>query len=261
MFKPKIFVINLARSTERKRHMERVLGSLPLEYEFVEAVDASDLTDEYIREVYDDVACRRNIRRPLAKTEIACALSHIKVWELMLSRGLEDVFVMEDDVYVKDEEAFLEVLKAKYRYPKKWELILFGNGNSKVTGRGTPVLRFTRRDVWGRYGAFKFDRVAWGAWGYLISSKGARKLLKRVKPLKSTIDNGYTGTPRFVRLYGISPVLVEESPFGWQSTISKEREPLLHNNRLLYFIRWEWETFIRNRVQRVYIFFYNFSRW
>ena len=245
---PKVFVINLKRSLDRKKHMQALLDPLPLEYEFVEAVDASDLTDEYIREIYDDVACRRNIRRSLSKPEIACALSHIKVWEIIKESGLEEAFIMEDDIYIKDEEAFREVLKARNRYPKKWELILFGHGNSRVRREGAPLVSFTRRDIWGSYGMFKFRRVAWGTLGYLIRSKGAQKLLKVIKPLKSTIDDGYTGTPKFVRLYGISPVLIEEEvSFGASSTITARSE----QQKVLSGVQ----------ESRIYLFFRRYYNW
>lgn len=40
----KVFVINLARSTERRASMEQQLSLLNLDYEIVEAVDGSQLS-------------------------------------------------------------------------------------------------------------------------------------------------------------------------------------------------------------------------
>ena len=206
--------------------MERVLGSLPVDYEFVEAVDASDLTDEYIREVYDDAACRRNIRRSLSKPEIACALSHIKVWEIIKESGLEEAFIMEDDIYIKDEEAFREVLKARNRYPKKWELILFGHGNSMVSGIGATTSFFHKEKIYKKYCISRFINFGCGTLGYLLNELAIDKLLCCTNVLEIYIDS-YTGTSRFVNLYGVEPVLIEEDDIGGLSTLQDGRDDYL----------------------------------
>lgn len=224
---PPVFIVNLKQSVDRRVHMEQVLSSLPLEYEFVEAVDGRVLTDGYLKEVYDEKACIRNIGRPLSRGEVACALSHVKIWEMIKGRGLEEAFIMEDDICIKDTQAFIDILSQnnRGRYPSKWELILFAHGNSKIVGHGTKTLSFCRRHIHDSYEICRFKAIAWGTLGYLINQRGVKRLLEVIKPLRSTIDDGYTGNIRMVNLYGIEPILIEEDDvFVKNSTISKDRE-------------------------------------
>ena len=222
---PKIFVINLKRSVDRKKHMEKVLSELPIKVEFVEAIDGKELSDEKIFQVYDDEICKKNINRSLSKPEISIALNHIKVWKLLQKQNIEDAFVMEDDVMIKDKKVFLEILKNRNCFPKNWEIVLFAHGCSRENGKGTETSFFHTQKIYEKYKIARFIDIAFGALGYLIHSRTIEKLLSNSKIITGPVDNLYTGNSQFVELYGIKPVLIEEDQyFGNRSTISDQRE-------------------------------------
>ena len=222
---PKVFVINLKRSLERRQHMQRLLSQFPIDYEFIEAIDFHDLTKEKIEAVYDDDACRKTMRRSLSKAEIACALSQRKAWLRIKSLGLREAFIMEDDIIFKDEKSFFEILKIREQFPKDCELMLFSHGSSRRVGRGAAVSLFHQKSIYAKYKIVRFVQKTWSACGYWCHHKAIDKLLEATQVFKATLDDGYTGNDRVVNLYGIAPVLIEEhSLLGKESTLLEQRK-------------------------------------
>ncbi|WP_337025173.1 glycosyltransferase family 25 protein [Pantoea anthophila] len=87
----KIFVINLARSPERRSSIEQQLSLLNLNYEIIDAIDGSQLS-------YSDIIKET---RPLSYAvtcgEIGCALSHINIYRKMVRENIPIALVLEDD--------------------------------------------------------------------------------------------------------------------------------------------------------------------
>ena len=84
-----IFVINLARSVERRAAVERHLHGLGLEFEVIDAVDARTLSPDAL----GTIAGSEKI--PIG--QVACALSHLSVYERVVSRRIPMASVLEDD--------------------------------------------------------------------------------------------------------------------------------------------------------------------
>ena len=235
---PKIFVINLKKSVDRKKHMEKVLSELPIKVEFVEAIDGKELSDEEIFQVYDE-ACKKNLSVSLTKGEIGCFLSHIKVWKKIKKQKLKEVFIMEDDIVIKDKKAFLEILKNRNCFPKNWEIVLFAHGCSRYTGQGNETsFLFYSFKIYKQYKLKRFLGPAAGTLGYLLNQKAVEKLLKKTSPkFKGTIDHFYTGNDRIINLYGIEPVIIEESNLI-DTTMSDryiaKNEIFFHTNPTIY---------------------------
>lgn len=105
------FVIHLERATGRRPQVDRLLDSLPSPAEVVRAVDGLTLAKRDIEAV-----ARRGLHRPqypfpLTRTEVACFLSHRRVWQAILDRGLDAALVVEDDATIADPR-FADVLEA-----------------------------------------------------------------------------------------------------------------------------------------------------
>jgi glycosyl transferase family 25 len=88
------YVINLARSPQRRTHMEAQLEQARAPYEIVTAVDARDLDLSDVNLVAPQVLDRSSFR-PGA---VGCALSHLLVYRTVLERGFQRALVLEDDV-------------------------------------------------------------------------------------------------------------------------------------------------------------------
>lgn len=100
-------VINLARSTERRVHMESQLRAIGIQFDFVVAIDGCELvlSDP---DIVDPARTGESWFRPGA---VGCALSHRRAHESVLADGLERALILEDDVLVpKDLDALADAV-------------------------------------------------------------------------------------------------------------------------------------------------------
>ena len=88
------YVINLARSVDRREHITAELERTGIGYEIVSAVDGNtvDLRDPAI---VDPVLIAKN---DFPAGTAGCALSHLRAYEKILVDGHDHALVLEDDV-------------------------------------------------------------------------------------------------------------------------------------------------------------------
>jgi glycosyl transferase family 25 len=185
-----VYVINLARSPERRAFMAEGLARAGVAPEFVAAVDGR--------------ACRPDRAPPaaLSRAETALILSHRKAWRRLLASAAEYAVVLEDDAHVG--EGFAELLDAD------WSGLSFDAvkleslfGRVWIARRGRPVAGRTLR----RLGAEHLASA-----GYLVSRAGARKFLSLTRPLAEPVDQTLFGRAavlgRRVVVYQLDPAIV-----------------------------------------------------
>lgn len=105
------FVIHLERAAQRRPQVERLRQSLPMGVEVIDAVDGRELGEDEIASVY-----LRHLHRPrypfrLSASEVACFMSHRKVWQRIADSDLDAALIVEDDVEV-DQPKLQAVLDA-----------------------------------------------------------------------------------------------------------------------------------------------------
>ena len=96
-----VYVINLARSPDRRAFMTQSLARAGVEPMFVTAVDGREQ------------GWKEPVRGALAKTEAALILSHRKAWRRFLQTNSEFAAVLEDDAHIG--EGFAALLAADWR--------------------------------------------------------------------------------------------------------------------------------------------------
>jgi GR25 family glycosyltransferase involved in LPS biosynthesis len=91
----KCFFINLDRRSDRLNHIEE---NLPFFAERFEAIDGKSLQlDDKIIDLFPETYFK------FSKAEVACALSHFKIWEKLVNDEDSDSYlILEDDVCFKD---------------------------------------------------------------------------------------------------------------------------------------------------------------
>lgn len=92
-----VFVISLARSTERRVRVTEQLNKTGIEWQFLDAVDGYALPE--MPSSYQKSKVKRLQGYELTPGEVGCFLSHIKAWELCVQNQLT-TFVFEDDFLV-----------------------------------------------------------------------------------------------------------------------------------------------------------------
>jgi len=96
----KIFVINLDKRQDRLRSITAELKNY--KWERFSAVDGTELTvAEFEEEDFFPLKEWRDplLKRPLTLTEVACAVSHFKLWEIC-AQIEQNILIVEDDAYL-----------------------------------------------------------------------------------------------------------------------------------------------------------------
>ena len=93
------FIIHLDRATARRPQAERLVATAPCPTEILPAVDGRAMDPAALAAVYSATPLLApRYPFPLGVGEIACFLSHRKVWAEIIARNLDAALVLEDDV-------------------------------------------------------------------------------------------------------------------------------------------------------------------
>lgn len=222
-----IWVINLARCPDRREKMSRRLDELGLEYEFFDGVDGALLTADQIAKVYKPTAAFERLGRELHPNEIGCALSHIRVYEMMIAKRLEELLVLEDDIDLYDGLPL--VLESRRDWlPPDWRLVNFAHDMCEPV----PLKEIAVPGLLG-YRVCGFDSLVARLGAYLIHRKGAEALLMHAYPIRMPSDDlggdtGFLGSP----VYGVIPrVAMWDDNFASATWTNTTRECFAESSR------------------------------
>jgi len=156
------YIINLSGDTERMAKMRTALAPHPfISVVRVNAVRGGDLPDI----ACDMLTSKAEMRNH--KGALGSSLSHAVAWEAIVRYGAQASLILEDD----SEPERIEFLR-DLRMPADIDLV-FCNGRMVYQDSGTNLLPL--------FPAFEFmirNSTAVGADGYLLSHRGAKKLLE-----------------------------------------------------------------------------------
>jgi glycosyl transferase, family 25 len=171
-----IFVINLDRATERLVNISRQFAAHRLTFERVPAVDGSLLT----------AAEKRKLNPPqliggeMSDGEIGCFASHLKVFQIVVNRGLPRVCVMEDDISMST--CALRWLASQAPFPAGCDILKI-EGMIRPKTAVLPILEYAGQKI-----VFS-GQVSFGTAAYIITLDGARRALQRLPRMGSPIDH------------------------------------------------------------------------
>ncbi|MFN4343136.1 MAG: glycosyltransferase family 25 protein [Azonexus sp.] len=192
---PRIVVINLQTSVDRRRAMQEHLHGLGLVPTFFDAIDGRKLVDEDLAAVYDHERAKTTHWGELTRGEIGCALSHRAVWADLIASGDAGWLVLEDDaVLASDVPRWLGQLPG-----------MVSDGEVVPLVYTTTMPYWFRRkkigDRWLVYANQGFYRAT----AYYVTPLAARRLLQASMPLWFPIDFWY-GTPGYKGVTPIRPI-------------------------------------------------------
>lgn len=184
-------IVSLERSGRRER-IASVMSTHEVEFAFVDAVDAQDLSDDEFAQSYDDAAARSRYGRSLSRGEVACFLSHRRIWEFVATSA-RGVIVLEDDALL-EPEFFGKVLSSpEERLAQIADVVLLGRSKlSKASEARTylyePLKRADR--IAGMRIGTPFKQWTSGAVGYWMSPRGAALALAHTQgPVRALLDD------------------------------------------------------------------------
>jgi arabinogalactan endo-1,4-beta-galactosidase len=228
-----VFVINLDRDEGRLSHFAARLQALGVQFERWRATPGSELDPLAfgIRPIEEGIFVRNF--REWSRNEAACGVSHLRLLRHIVRERIPWAVVMEDDSILHRR---VPPDISSWELPDDAEIVLLNErsvvGDVRAVGR-----------------RFSYGPVAGGAGteGYLISLRGARKLLKILYPFQNPLDFQmfahfesiqeldrppfYWTLPRNpdalsldLKAYRIVPSLISHASIG--SSIGNERHPL-----------------------------------
>ncbi|MBF7073360.1 glycosyltransferase family 25 protein [Glaciecola sp. MH2013] len=203
MKKWKIFVINLAESTERLDAFARQFASLDQEFEKVEAVPGGGLSEDEAGQYYHFE--QSDYYKELNLGEIGCYLSHFKVWQMIIEQELDYAIVLEDDVLLN--EHFLPTLDKLQTLDMPWDIIKLAE---------FPIKRKVVREISHDDASLVvYNKVPKGTYAQVISASGAKKLFsekgqKQAYCIQRPIDIDIQyWWEKDLEVYGLKPYSVE----------------------------------------------------
>lgn len=229
---PQVYVINLARSQDRRARMEAQFHKLGIkDYTIWPAVEGAQLSLKTCA-AYDGKTRRLFFGCDLTASEVGCLLSHRSVYEHMVAQGLDAALVLEDDCVLSDD--FVDVVSAVMALPVGWEMVRFIS-RKKVDKQSLPVAQFFKD-----YMLTRIRGYPGGAYAYLLSNAGAKKLLHKMHKNWVPVDTLHGQVLRTrIRSFGVTPSPVshyegEDSP----SLIGHQRfdkTPVLFGNEKYFY--------------------------
>ena len=113
MSQTKIFVINLARRSDRLDRIALDLQSHDLSFERIEAIDA--MSDPLVKAYHRPFFQLLLGKRKYGRGPVANFLSFQKVWQIMVDENIEQALILEDDAKITNwDERFLNLNIAQH---------------------------------------------------------------------------------------------------------------------------------------------------
>lgn len=170
-----IYVINLDRSKDRLNKITKNLNEYGINFTRFPAVEGKKLNKNQLES--NTTLAARTILCNYA--EIGCALSHIQLWEKLLNDSVNYYLVIEDDAVINDQfkKYVLEIDKIKGKI--NFDILSLYSDNkigSKNFFRLTDGMIIEKS-------FFRLTTVS-----YIISRKGASKLLSLIRKVNYPID-------------------------------------------------------------------------
>ena len=178
----KCIVINLPRAEDRRQAMSKQFDALDIEFEIFNAIDWRDLSERDWALV-DRKARDLEGRRPLSDGMVACHLSHRMAMKSVAAGEDELAAIFEDDVTFAPEIGVALDALARL-FASGWEFDFVFLHRQSMDKTWVPLKRVDENI---RLGITKFSD--WGAQGYVVSKKGASRLLKNCPKIVNRNDH------------------------------------------------------------------------
>ena len=194
---PRIFVINLERADERRESIQKQLDSLNLPFEFFKATDGKFFTENE-QALYSKKETIKLLGYELLPNELACSMSHIRLYEKIVADEIPVTLILEDDA--KLDSALVEVLSNLNQLPEDWGVINLGSATytyplGQQIANGFQLSEYRKPP--------KFT-VA-----YLVTLQAAKQMLEVAYPIRCPSDFllGRSGM-KYFKTYGSYPRLI-----------------------------------------------------
>lgn len=169
----KLFVINLDRRPDRLARISAILDGLGLPFDRIRAVDGLKLSPEELERIRGNSQARAG--------ETACFLSHRECWRRVVEDNLPYAAIFEDDLHIGEGAA--TILAAGDWVPGEADIIKIETMNRPAQIDKSPAASVGDRKL------HRLRSTHMGAGGYIVTRKGAEKLLANSEVFQKPVDH------------------------------------------------------------------------
>ena len=175
----RVIVISLPRARQRRTRIAQRFTELNLPFDFMDAIDSSELTEADMEAQIDTRYRRRWGLRPVALTELACWRSHVCAIRQVSAGPDMMTAIFEDDAILRPELPI--VLDALEDCPVPFDLVSLGRRKAErplIAPHPLAAGRSMGRVAYSEYGAY----------GYVITREAASYLMARMARMRLPVD-------------------------------------------------------------------------
>lgn len=201
--------IVLKNDKKRYEHIIKLISKNNIrDYNIVEATDGKKIDVNFY---YEKGYIQKEAIHNLRQGAIGCALSNIFLWEKFLKTNNNMLLIMEDDIYfTKDFEIklknYIQHLPNNFDITQLWA----HPAQYKTRFLKSPNINKYVKKGFGQYGTV----------AYIISKKGAIKLLKYCKPIYEPIDEMIKKQIEYGNVISYVPTQeIIQMPYAFESNI------------------------------------------
>ncbi|NAW66324.1 glycosyltransferase [Photobacterium halotolerans] len=217
------FVVSLARSNERREHMQSLLQHAGIPFEFFDAIDGT-ASEQFLHS--DKAAPKLTFKRKgyhLVPAEIACFASHYALWEKCVALNVP-ILILEDNIeFCSDLHSILDTLAD---YIDKYQFIKLSATHPNRYKAKTVISESHSIGV--------YRKGTCGTTAYIVSPKAAHKLLKNATIFIEPVDDYIEKTWRHgVTVYHIYPSVIERSQLATTiGSTRKQKQPVSFSQKM-----------------------------
>lgn len=237
---PRIFVISLPGSTERQAAIAAQLERHHLAFSWLEGVNGRALDEAEIERVYSRKRAQSEGGRQLSRGEIGCALSHLKIYQQMTAENIGLALVLEDDAALSADFA--------HELTQVCEAVDWQTHDVALLSHIHKYTLWGARQISGKLRLVRPIR-AYNGNGYLLTQRGARKLLAELRPVYQPADSwNALQKKKSLSIRGVVPYLVNHSRLSADSLIGdalrSSKRPASHRSPCKWLKRIFYDKFI-----------------
>jgi glycosyl transferase family 25 len=195
-----IYVISVNDAHQRRENVRAQLSGASVRWEIIDAVrsDSTAVTD--LLERYRN---SKKWHKPLQAGEIACYLSHRKVWQKMLDDQVERALILEDDFQLK--MPIDEIVMLLHEFRSDYDMVKL-HGKPKHSRSIEECLH--GRELYGLHQAFSVTGITVAQW---VCAKAIPRLMVKAEQIERPIDMDIKHFWEYpLTVYHLIPEVVEE---------------------------------------------------
>ena len=188
----KALLINLPKSKDRLNFQKQQLKQLGINFEVIEATGINDITESEYRRLSG--AWQRLMRR----TEVACFMSHLKTWNMVLELN-QPCLILEDDAYLS---SCVPSLLSEFNSFKECDLITLENRSRK------KIVSKKKQDISCDCHLLELYQDRTGAAGYVLWPSGAQKLIDKYNKGRIGLADAFISSCYTIKAFQIEPAAI-----------------------------------------------------